>query len=417
MTLKINFKNIEEKFLWFVTLFMFSSLYIFSTQSWGRYILAICSVIIFGIGVILHNGFSYKLKLNMYHIIQFTICVYCLFSCIWAINPSGALSRSYAMLQFFVFFSMLLAYFIKLESIEPLLDIVMWSGYVVAIYTFVYYGGISEIMDSLATAQRLTNEFCNVNLIGMICAVACIIQVYKMLYSKKYWSAIFMVPTIIILAACQSRKSILMLILGIIAVIFLKNINNKNWIKSFFKIIISLVILYFAIKFLLSLDIFSGMNKRLDGLFASFALEEMSVDSSTGLRLNYISIGLDYFLNRPFFGYGFASSGTILVRETSHNTYFHNNFVELLVNGGVVGFSLYYFNYVYLLYNLIKLRRFSVKETDICIIVLIILLIMDFGIVSFGEKVQYFYFMICYIQVEILKRERNKCLNESISNP
>lgn len=416
MKLKIDFKNVKSNLLWLVTLFMFSSLYIFSTQSWGRYVLAISSVVIFVIGVLLQDGFSMKFKLNMYHIIQLMICVYCLFSAIWGINPYGAVSRAYAMLQFLVFFSMVMAYFIKMDSIEPLLDILMWSGYAVAIYSIYYYGGITKIMEVLAVGQRLSNRFCNVNMIGMICSVACIVQFFKILYFKKYLSAIFMVPAILVLAACQSRKSIFMLVLGMVAVILLKNINNKQWIKSACKIIISLVVLFFVLKKLLNLEIFAGLNERLQGLISGFTIEGADPYSSTSVRLNYIDIGLRYFLDRPLFGYGFASSGNILGRETSHNTYFHNNFVELLVNGGIIGFSLYYFNYVYLFYNLIKYRKHGIKETNICLIILFVILVMDFGLVSFSDKTQYFYFIICYIQVEILKRERNKCLNESISN-
>lgn len=415
MTFKIDFKTIEDKFLWLVTLFMFSSLYIFSTQSWGRYVLAISSVVVFSFGVLLNGGISFKLKLNMFHIIQLIICIYCLFSCIWAINPNGALSRSYSMLQFLIFFSMLMAYFIKLESIDPLLDIVMWSGYAVSIYTIYYYGGISKIMNYLVASQRLENQFCNVNLIGMLCAVACIIQFYKILYFKSYFSSCFMLPAIIVLAACQSRKSIIMLVLGIVAVIILKNINNKNWIISTFKTIISLFILFYVIKHLLSLEIFSGLNYRLASLFSGFTAEGMSANSSTATRFNYIDIGFQYFLDRPLFGYGFASSSTILLSETSDSTYFHNNFIELLVNGGVVGFSLYYFNYLYLIYNLIKYRKHSVKQTGICLIILFILLLMDYGIVSFVEKIQYFYFMICYIQVGLLKKERKKT-DENVQN-
>ncbi len=416
MTLTLNTKKLEEKLIWFVTAFMFTSLYIFSTYSWGRYVLAASSVFIFAVGVILQDGFSFKIKLNMFYIIQILICVYCLFSCVWSIAPDRTLGRFNSMLQFLVFFAMLMTYFLKLDSIESLLDIVMWSGYAVSIYTFIYYGGISQVMNLLTSSVRLSNDFVNANSLGMLCAMACIIQIYKILYAKKFWSAIFILPTIMILAVAQSRKSFFMLLLGVLALALLKNLNYKNWLKSLFGIVVSTIVLFFLIRYLFNLDIFLGMSKRLTNLFANLTIEGADSNSSAGVRFNYIKIGLDYFVNRPIFGYGFSSSGIILMQETSQDTYFHNNFVELLTGGGIIGFVLYYSNYIYLLYNLIKMRKFGVGQTDICIILLFILLTIDVGVVSYYSKAQYFYFMICYIQVEFLKRKRSKYLHESVQN-
>ena len=404
MTLKINVRSIEEKFLLLITTFTFVSFYIFSTFTWGKYVLILGSALVFGVGVIMHNGFSEKLKLDMFHIILIVFCIYCLFSCSWALDPNAALTRTYTMLQILVFFSMLMAYYIKFDSISKLLDIIMWSGYIVSIYTFVFYGGFSAILNMIISTNRLSNQFSNVNSIGMICATACIIQVYKIIYEKRFISSLFLVPTILILAACQSRKSMIMLIFGVLAIVILKNLNNKQWLKSFFKIVVSLVILFAVFRFFLNLEIFSGLNDRLQGLL--FFIDNNSVvDDSTSLRLDYIQIGMKYFLKSPIWGHGFGSSHYILRKEVSRNTYFHNNFIELLVNGGLIGFLIYYFNYAYLLFSLIKLRKHSSKETDICIVLLLNLLFMDLGIVSYVEKTQYFYFMVCYLQLIHTKKK------------
>ena len=412
MTIKIDLKKIEKRFLWFITLFMFVSLYIFSTYTWGRYVLAISSCMIFAIGVLIKDGFSLKIKLNMFHISQILMCVYILLSCVWAINPSGALSRTSTMVQILVFFSMIMTYYARYDSITPLLDILMWAGYIVAIYTIIYFGGITSIMNMLLTAQRLTNNFCNVNIIGMICALAITIQVYKILYFKKFHSVVFVLPTIITLAACQSRKSLLMLAVGIILIVLLKNWGKKNFLISIIKISASLFVIYLIFNAILNTEIFAGLRTRLLGLLVGFSAEDLSTNSSTGLRMSYIDIGLQYFKNRPLLGYGFAASQLILNREVAHSTYFHNNFIEILVHGGIVGFVIYYFNYAYLLYFLTKLRKYNSKETDICLILLLTLLFMDYGIVSYVEKTQYFYFMICHLQVIRLKKERNLINNE-----
>lgn len=409
MTLRFNLKRIEERFLLLVTAFMFISFYIFSTYTWGRYLLALAAILVFGIGVVLHNDYSYKIKLNMFHIIQILFSVYCLLSCIWSIDNTLTLEKSMTLFQIVFFFSLLACYFIKLDSAAPLFDVIMWSGYIVSIYTFVYYGGINSITDMLIRSSRLSNDFANSNSIGMLCAIACIIQVYKIIYEKKAWSSFFMIPTIMILAVCQSRKSIIALVLGLIAMIILMNAKKKNWIVSLFKIIVSLVVFYFILKMLLSLEIFTGLTKRLDLLFQTLiSPESVDAETSAATRLNFINIGFDYFSQKPILGYGFSTSNIILSREAMQNTYFHNNYIELLFCGGIIGLFLYYANYVYLLYSLVKYRKFSQKENDLCIIILIIMLIMDLGCVTYSNKNQYFYFMTFYINLEIIKRERNR---------
>ena len=130
------------------------------------------------------------------------------------------------------------------------------------------------------------------------------------------------------------------------------------------------------------------------------------MDSSTQTRQRFIQLGIEQFWKKPFLGIGIDSSGEMLAQQGEHRTYLHNNFVELLACGGIVGFSIYYSIYVYLIYNLWNLREFSKGESDICLIILGIMLVMDYGLVSYYQKAQYFYFMVCFIQVGILKRKK-----------
>lgn len=405
MILKINFKKMNENFLWLVTLFMFLSFYIFVTYSWGRYVLAITAIIVLIFGIIFNNTKLLKLKINYFHIIQFIFATYCLFSCLWSIDATTSLSRTFTMFQILLFFSVFMAYFCEFNSIDSLLSVIMYAGYIVSIYFITYFGGLFTTLQIVLAGKRFANEFANVNEIGILCSFACIIQYQKIITNKKWASSILVVPTLLVLLACQSRKSLIFLVLGIILVTIFKNLTPKSAVLSILKIFVASIIIYTLFNFLFSLEIFASFFKRFELLFALFT-PEGKIDSSTELRRQFLIIGYDYFSKNPLFGKGVASSSLILSRELNVATYFHSNYIELLATTGILGTIIYYCNYIYLLYQLFKYRKCDINNTCFCITILILLLTMDIAMVSYYSKCQYFYLMICYIQLEILKRKR-----------
>ena len=54
-------------------------------------------------------------------------------------------------------------------------------------------------------------EYNNANTLGMLCALAIVIQAYRWLFGRFSLSALFSVPALLVVAASQSRKAILMI--------------------------------------------------------------------------------------------------------------------------------------------------------------------------------------------------------------
>ena len=127
---------------------------------------------------------------------------------------------------------------------------------------------------------------------------------------------------------------------------------------------------------------------------------ESSADSSSLLRQQYVNIGLSAFSENPFFGIGIGSSLVLTSQYTSHTTYLHNNFVELLACGGIVGFVLYYSMFLFLAFMIITKRHYLGKKAALLLTLLLVLLISDFGTVSYYTKETHFYFLIFTICVE-----------------
>ena len=128
-------------------------------------------------------------------------------------------------------------------------------------------------------------------------------------------------------------------------------------------------------------------------------------DSSALIRKQMIEIGWKEFLEHPIGGIGISNSYFITLQYFGRETYLHNNFVELLSCGGIFAFIFYYAIYIYLFYNLWKYRKTDKKQAMFFAIWLLIMLIADFGTVSYYDKSQNFYLMIHFVNIENLKRK------------
>ncbi len=72
---------------------------------------------------------------------------------------------------------------------------------------------------------------------------------------------------------------------------------------------------------------------------------------SDNIRERLIAGGMALFYDHPFFGIGFGNPAKHL------GLYAHNNFVEMLAAGGIIGFAAYYASYAYILVKTLQFRK------------------------------------------------------------
>ncbi|NLE04471.1 MAG: hypothetical protein GX638_06695, partial [Crenarchaeota archaeon] len=69
--------------------------------------------------------------------------------------------------------------------------------------------------------------------------------------------------------------------------------------------------------------------------------------------------------------------------QGSYNTYTHNNFIELLISGGIIGFALYYINYIIALTK----AYFTGKKGDpilmLMITIMLVILVNEYALVTY----------------------------------
>ncbi len=396
----IKWSLLIDKLIWFFILLLFCSFYIFNSNTYSRFILLGITVIIGGLLLVKYNG-RIPLYWHSFHSMVYLFVAFCLFSYMWSIDSVGPLLNAFIIGQIFICMSVLYIYFVNFKTTEPLLNIIAWGGYLTALYSIFYYGP-SNIRYILLSAGRLTNAFTNVNSLGMLMAISAIISGYQILFNKFQLKHLLVIPTIMVLAAAGSRTGLLAFLIGIILIVLIK-FSKRNWVLSLFQYISVGIVTFLILKILLGTVIFEGINGRVETLFNLFR-GNGEIDGSTMTRHWMIRIGWQQFLDTPFLGIGIGSSGLLLLRTMGWETYLHNNYIEMLACGGLVGTVLYYSLFILPAVRLFKQRSVHFSETYLCLILIFIMLLMDFGTVSYYVKSTYFYLMLFFVQVEINKR-------------
>lgn len=135
------------------------------------------------------------------------------------------------------------------------------------------------------------------------------------------------------------------------------------------------------------------------------------IDNSTSTRLELIKLGIHIFKGHPLYGIGMDNAKTItesIFNKTDY--YLHNNYIELLADGGIIGFIMYYWFYVLILLKLIHFKNFKNGYYNICLILFLLFLIMDYGSVSYISKERYFYILILYLQCRNMNISQEKTI-------
>lgn len=396
--------SISENIVWVLSLILVASITIFESYTWGKYILIFVSFLIILVDALKGKG-KYFYRIDSFQFFLGMMTVYTLLSSLWAISRTDSITRGFTFFQILICMCIIYNHYIRKQSVYSLISVVKWASYCISIYSFFYYG-LDFVMKMIVSSARLDNSYTNVNTIGMLAAVGIIIQLDECIRKKRISLEIFFwIPSFVMVIATQSRKALLILIIGIFLVIIANNISDKKKILNIVKVVLIIVVGIMVVKYLSSIEVFSGINKRMVEMF-SFIAGSGHVDHSTILRQKMIMLGWSTFKAHPLVGIGIGCPHILANQTLSFDAYLHNGFVEILAGGGIIGFILYYSSYIYILYKLFKYRKYKDECYNLCVILTIIFLFRDYAMVSMYSKMTYFYFMIFFIYVENLKKRK-----------
>ena len=398
---------------WQIAIYFFTTLFLFIVQLYGPGMVLSCTAIIFILNTI-KNKWKIKLTSDRFfspYMLLFS--GFCLLSTIWADSHSYALDMGIRMVEITIIMFVFYGCFSSELSINPLLKMIMFSGYAISFYVILFVG-IRGIMTLVIYSNRITIyqiDTLNANSIGSLAAYSILINFYFLLYVDKKIKLydLLAIPGFLTLVASQSRKAFLICFLGILVLLILYNFHISKGKKAVFSIIKLFCIIFitvFVLDKLLMLPMFNLIRERFISMFNGL----LGGDSDISGRIRYLNIGLEVFRRNPIIGVGADNARLYNYSLTGYDVYLHNNFIELLANLGIIGFLLYYSVFVFVLYNLFKYRHFRDSEYDICLVLVLFRLIIDFGQITYYAKDNAFFLLMFILEIRILdnKKHTNK---------
>ena len=339
-----------------------------------------------------------------YHLMTLQFCLYCFTTTFWALNGYLTITIGNTILQSIIVMSVFYAAFSPMKNnINTLLKIIICAGYTVVVYTYFFYG-FARILTMSEESTRIGNTYNNVNVIGMISALAVIFHFYLHLFEKKRKDIVLAIPAIIIVGATESRKAIFMVIAGVFLLYYFKARSGpRHNFLPIIKFLVAAVIIAVLVESLAHTGMFSGAYNRMMGLIASIT-GEGDVDSSTSLREYYRQVGWDQFAQTPILGIGINNSPVLLAKVgSSHITYLHCNYAELAACGGLFGLISWYSIHTYLFVNELKYVK---KDTSAALFIIWIFLMLttDWGAVSYYSKRTYFNLVVFFLHLQQMRQ-------------
>lgn len=259
------------------------------------------------------------------------------------------------------------------------------GAFVLALRIVTAYGGIAQVLAfaSQAGERRIGGAVNNENAIGLFLAegaLACLL--FLMTGKRRKIVKIGLIAGMIILLAMilltGSRKATVFVTLGIMFFL-LMFFRKERWWKKFLLIVLLVAVIIVALNLLKNIPAFSTIFIRFELLFEGL-LQGGSSYHTDKTRADMISAGLAAFWEKPIFGNGTGYSYKLF------GTYSHNNYVELLMNYGLIGFLIYYVPYVILLIRLWK----WVKRQDVYamhfLVYIVLQLALGIGWVNYYDR-------------------------------
>lgn len=245
----------------------------------------------------------------------------------------------------------------------------------------------------------------NSNRLGILCGFAIILCLYFINEYKtnKSWYILKIFLYLIIILLTGSRKSLLMILFAFLLWSIVK--GPKAFLTFLASSVFIIAILCFV---LMEIPLFYNIiGHRFEALF-DFFKSNSTEDGSIINRQALIEIGWQYILKKPWTGYGYDCFKTIsgLGWNGKFFYYSHNNYIELLFSGGIIGFSLYYLSIIYLLMNLIKKLNWD-NSIKYLLIILISKLTIEYVYVSCFERIDA-YILAILLGVMLTVKKENK---------
>lgn len=327
------------------------------------------------------NHFRISLKTNIFKTWLIAFGGICLISVTYALNRSFSIDIIKTLVVLFISLFLIDDQIKSKEELEKYIKLFLISLFIMMIYVT-----LNLDLNSFQLAQHgeAATGLWNGNDIGMKCALYIIFILYFLSNNRKVIISLFLLISLsiplVLLYYTASRKAVLMVVLGISLFYYLKHPNKK--IRNLIVICLGLYIVYNLM--MNNKQLYDAIGWRIEGAIGLLN-KNGQADSSALLRAKYIDVGINAWKQAPVLGYGIDNFRLINLHATGHLTYSHNNFIELLVGVGGIGFLFYYSYYIKLLFDYLKMHfcHNTTQILNVTAICFILMFAMQFAVVSY----------------------------------
>ena len=204
------------------------------------------------------------------------------------------------------------------------------------------------------------------------------------------------------------------IILGVMFLVYIV-LSRKNIVSAALSVVIVCIGVLLLYSILINVDfLYELVGHRLQTAINGLLGLGGEIDTSTTTRATLIEKGLKWFNEKPWLGYGldgfrimhwqdYGSIGTAL--------YSHNNFIEMLVDLGLVGFVLYYSLYVYIFIKGLKALKSKTKSSKFFFALFIALVVSEYARVTYYVPHAQFAIMLCLFGLTQFNDKQEKVQN------
>ena len=336
-----------------------------------------------GLGYIKSHS-ELKMPKNRFFISLLLYGIMLYISRLYTITPAvkaNAVFMSYAVMLIITFF---LTVNVKNEDdIHFFLNAFVIASVVQLIYMLSVYGAnIFEIIAKSDEGIRIGDEVSNSNSVGMSFAYGSMIALYFLLNvpcnkMKKLLYAAVVLMGIVMALFSGSRKALVMIFIGAVIIMYGKG-NNVNILKTMVGFVTGICLLFLLYNVIKENEMFSVVYSRMKELLEGLS-GKGRLDNSSKERLRMINTGVEAFSESPLWGQGIYASYRYF------RTYAHNNFVEVLMNTGLIGFTIFYFPYIDGMIKFLRIDKTS-RLYRIMLFLFLWILFGGVGMITYYDK-------------------------------
>lgn len=404
-------------FFFFVTVLLIS-IFNFDTAGLGQAFTNL-SIILFVLIQSIHVLRRKSMLINAQILAFLLFWLICVLSCVYSTAQADSLEKSKTLIVLFALLLCTYNYLILDQKLLFAMKCVAVSSVIAAVYL------VAASWSLFWSGERISNVIGNANLAGSYLAYGCPVVFYA--FKTKRLTKYFAVPGMgfitLAIVFSASRSSLFILIIGLVLTQLFMPEASENRIrgKKLLQIIGILLLFVLLLYFIMTNEtIYKVFGSRIVSFFEIMGGKQSSIhENSTQTRFQFAFMAFRRFCASPILGHGIGTFAAYLQSEIGRYAFSHNNYLEILQGVGVIGAVPYFYIYISLLKNSIKLFSRHRERTIVpAIVILVQMLLSHILIVFYYQKLEYVFLALTMGVVAVSSKtapsspEKNSSLRE-----